>query len=229
MTNPAQPSSQAPSSRVRGHEALSVPSRVLLLDLLRGAGGPLDVHELGTASGLHLTTVRFHLGVLCEAGFARKDFASTTGRGRPRAVYTATHAANPGPYAALAAALAGNLAPTPDERRDRAEQAGREMAAAHAPAPGTPPATGPEALDRVVALFTELGFEPDVDGPRVRLNACPYREVAVEHPDVVCALHLGLLRGLLDDCGAPLRATDLLAFVEPALCVAVLEDRPDDR
>ncbi|ODU01429.1 MAG: hypothetical protein ABS81_20690 [Pseudonocardia sp. SCN 72-86] len=203
-----------------------MPSRVLLLDLLRVATGPLDVRELAVASGLHVTTVRFHLGVLCDAGFARKDFTPAAGRGRPRAVYSAMHAAaDAGPYAALAAALAGNLAPTPGERRARAERAGREMAAAHAPAPGTPPASGPEALDRVVALFTELGFEPDVDGRRIRLHACPYREVAVDHPDVVCGLHLGLLRGLLDDCGAPVQAADLHPFVEPGLCIALLEDR----
>lgn len=224
MTNHVQPPGHGRSSRVRRHEALSVPSRVLLLDLLRDATGPLGVRELAGASGLHLTTVRFHLGVLCEAGFARKHVAPATGRGRPRAVYSATHAADPGPYATLAAALAATLAPTADERRDRAERAGRAMAAAHAPTPGTPPATGPEALDRVVALFTELGFEPDVDGQRIRLHACPYREVAVAHPDVVCGLHLGMLRGLLDDCGAPLQAPELHPFIEPGLCIALLED-----
>ncbi|MGD9986184.1 helix-turn-helix domain-containing protein [Pseudonocardia sp.] len=227
MSNPAQRSVHGAAARVRGHGALAVPSRVLLLDLLRAAPGPLDVRELAGASGLHVTTVRFHLGVLCDAGFARKDVAHATRPGRPRAVYTATHGGGPDPYTALAAALAGTLAPTPAGRRARAERAGRAMAAAHAPAPGTPPATGAEALARIVALFTELGFEPDVDAGarRIRLHRCPYREVAVAHPDVVCGLHLGLLRGLLDDCGAPLRAADLQPFVEPGLCVAILEDR----
>ncbi|GAY12765.1 metalloregulator ArsR/SmtB family transcription factor [Pseudonocardia sp. N23] len=233
MTNPPTnpPTNPQPNpnpGRHRTHEALAVPSRVRVLDLLRVADRPLDVRELADVAGLHLSTVRFHLGVLCDAGFARKETAPAAGRGRPRAVYVAAHvAAVPGPYEALASVLAGSWAATGEEGRLRAEDAGRAMAAAHALAPGDRPVTAAEALDRVGALFTELGFEPEIDpdGHHIRLHDCPYRAVAVEHPDVVCGLHLGLLRGLLDDCGAPLRATGLHPFVEPGLCVADLEDR----
>jgi predicted ArsR family transcriptional regulator len=223
--------STSPPGRHRAHEALSVPSRVRLLDALRRAGGPLDVRSLAEDSGLHVNTVRFHLDVLCRAGLAHRDTDRPHGRGRPRAVYRAGHPAGPAdPYAVLAAVLAANWAPTAAERAARAEDAGRAMAATRA-APTEVAGTAEEALDRVGALFTELGFEPeiDADGPVVRLHACPYREVAVEHPDVVCALHLGLLRGLLADDGAPLQVVGLHPFVEPDLCVAELErTRPAD-
>ena len=47
--------------------AASKPRR-RLLTLLRRSDAPLDVYELATATGLHITTVRFHLDVLARAG-----------------------------------------------------------------------------------------------------------------------------------------------------------------
>ncbi len=56
-------------------------------------------------------------------------------------------------------------------------------------------------------------------GPQISLHACPFRAVAREHPDVVCAIHLGLLRGSLERLGARV-SSRLRPFVEPDLCVA---------
>ena len=49
------------------HEALSVPVRARLLDLLEERG-PRDAHQLAADLQLHVTTVRFHLDVLAAAG-----------------------------------------------------------------------------------------------------------------------------------------------------------------
>lgn len=56
----------------------------------------------------------------------------------------------------------------------------------------------------VVSVFREAGFEPavDVGSHTVALHRCPFRELAAEHPDVVCGMHLGLLTGLLEQIGA---------------------------
>ena len=54
------------------HEALAVASRVQLLDVLRTSGRALDVGELARFCGLHISTVRFHLRILNEAGLVHR-------------------------------------------------------------------------------------------------------------------------------------------------------------
>jgi predicted ArsR family transcriptional regulator len=46
--------------------------------------------------------------------------------------------------------------------------------------------------------------------------------VAEQHPDVVCAMHLGLLQGVLEQSRAPVTAANLQPFAEPGSCVARL-------
>jgi predicted ArsR family transcriptional regulator len=74
----------------------------------------------------------------------------------------------------------------------------------------------------VLQLMDRLGFQPELtdDGSRILLHRCPFLDVARRHPDVVCALHLGIMQGALRTLGAPLDARDLEPFVEPSLCVA---------
>jgi predicted ArsR family transcriptional regulator len=57
---------------------------------------------------------------------------------------------------------------------------------------------------------------------RILLHACPFRAVASKHPDVVCAVHLGLLRQTLANLDIPIEATALEPFVTPHLCIAHL-------
>lgn len=220
--------------RNRMHGALAVASRLRLLDALRASERALDARELATACALHLNTVRFHLQILGESGLVRSEPDSSGSRGRPRLLYSATSigGARPGEpagYQLLAAALAAHWADTPAERFQRAERAGRAVAAELAFAPrsatsATRAITTDDAVTRVAGLFAELGFEPEVaDGGNdleLRLHACPFRAVATDHPEVVCSLHLGLLRGALDELGAPATTTSLTPFVTPHLCVA---------
>jgi predicted ArsR family transcriptional regulator len=59
------------------------------------------------------------------------------------------------------------------------------------------------------------------DGGAIELHHCPFRELAEEHPDVVCGAHLGLIQGALATSG-DLTATRILPFVAPDLCLAEL-------
>jgi predicted ArsR family transcriptional regulator len=59
------------------------------------------------------------------------------------------------------------------------------------------------------------GFQPRIDvHPRGRLSCrlgnCPYRDSVHENQDVVCTLHRGLTRGLLDQIAPSAR---LVSFV----------------
>ena len=64
-----------------------------------------------------------------------------------------------------------------------------------------------EAVARLNRLLDAVGFQsearPTEKGTEVRLRHCPFREVAEKHTDIVCAIHLGLMQGALDELGAP--------------------------
>ncbi len=214
------------------HRALAGASRVRIMELLR-AGQSLDAHELGKGVGLHPNTVRSHLDLLIEAGLVEGLPAPSTGPGRPRVVYrlmegrTFPAGDEPG-YKLLAQILASYLTGTARDPSAAAEEAGNAWG--HYLTEKAEPfarLTAAQATQRIQALFQELGFAPEVraegDRQRILLHRCPFRETAETTPEVVCAVHLGLLRGALDEIGAPLEATLLEPFVEPSLCVAHMQ------
>ncbi|GAB4057659.1 helix-turn-helix domain-containing protein [Catellatospora paridis] len=226
--------------------ALAVASRRRVLDMLRQADAPQDAVALAQATGLHPNTVRFHLKVLIEAGYVVQASVPRGGPGRPQAVYAGvTPAAGAGGYALLAEMLAGQL----DDRDGSAlaQRAGRRWLHRAAPAgagpadtaaaptravdPATTGATATldEAAVRATALFAELGFDPvrtpHDEAARIELHACPFLDVARRHPDVVCGVHLGLLRGTVDGLAPQAFDAELYPFVRPGVCAAEIRHR----
>ena len=204
-----------------------------LLKLLRRSDTPLDVYELAAATGLHITTVRFHLDVLARADRITVQRAPRTTPGRPRTVYTArTEEASRDGYRPLAALLAANFGLTSSIRRRHAEKAGRDWAASLIPP--TRAVDADDAARRITDLLAEMNFDPELGDPtpgtgdrEIRLRACPYRDVAGDHPEVVCSIHLGFLRGALARLGNQPTTVRLQPFVAPHLCLAYLT--PDDQ
>ena len=72
----------------------------------------------------------------------------------------------------------------------------------------------------------EIGFRPELErgtrGRRILMRPCPFLELARRHQDVVCPIHLGLMRGALAELGASATTATLDPFVRPDLCVAGL-------
>ncbi|MFC7868057.1 helix-turn-helix domain-containing protein [Streptomyces murinus] len=93
------------------------------------------------------------------------------------------------------------------------------------PAPESVPGAAPESASGAVR---ESASEPapetaDENTPeRIRLRHCPFLELAEEHGELICPLHLGLIQGALDRLDAPLTATRLEPFAEPDSCYAHL-------
>jgi predicted ArsR family transcriptional regulator len=211
-------------------------SRADVLDMLRAAGGPLGVREVAQQMGLHPNTARFHLEALAEAGLAVRETEERETPGRPRIGYRAAAGGPAGRrrYRLLAEMLTSLVAGTMPEPARAAEQAGREWGAYLTEQP--PPyqrLTPGEAVARLTAIMQELGFSPQAQAGagggqyRLCLRQCPFREVAEHHQDVICSLHLGLMRGALARMRAPVTADRLDPFVEPSLCVARLTGRED--
>jgi len=175
---------------------------------------------------LHENTLREHLDGLVRAGLVRRRLADPRGRGRPAWLYEQV-AVDPSAveYAGLAAALARSIATTSEEPSQAAEAAGEAWGQELAGDRGSSPLTGEAARTEVVRLMADLGFEPQVDRQapaEVRLTRCPLLEAAHRYPEVVCAVHLGLVRGVLTAHGADPGGTDLHAFSEPGACLLVV-------
>ena len=214
------------------HRALAHPAREQLLDVLRATPDGLGVEDLATRTGLHVNTLREHLGVLEQAGLVSSAPEPRDRPGRPRLVYRATEraaAADEHGYRMLAEVLTAHVAATASDPTAAGRDAG--VAWGRRLAEQAPPSTDPgAAVSEVLRLLEGFGFAPqleqrDVDHPVVHLHRCPFVEVAREHTDVVCTMHLGLLQGVLTGLGADVEATELLPFVASDRCVAHLRVR----
>ena len=180
--------------------ALSQPTRARLFTLLSELKRPAGTAELAERLGLHPNGVRLHLERLEQEGLVERTRAHTQ-RGRPPDAWRVAPDARPAgarprAYRDLGRWLARALgAPSSGLRgiENTGRQIGRELApsAAH---------VGANALE---TTLTALGFQPAVahrDGDHVTfcLRNCPYSAAVRANQPVVCALHEGITRGLLD-------------------------------
>lgn len=194
----------------------------------------MGIRELADAVDLHPNTAREHLDLLVEAGLVRRETAAAAGRGRPGLRYVAEpqeRADDPQAYRALASVLAAELARRPDAGAAARNAGGRWGAAAARALPAASTMAEPDPVDRLVDLLDDAGFAPSraTTAPdEIELHRCPFGSLARERADVVCNVHLGLMRGALRELGAPLDAVSLQPFVEPDLCLAHLGARHDD-
>jgi predicted ArsR family transcriptional regulator len=219
-----------PTTAVRDGRPLST-SRAGVLDTLRETSEPKSLADLTEATGLHANTLREHLEALVARGLVRRFRSQPSGRGRPAWLYEATEPdldAAGSEYAALAATLAAHISRTSQDPRADAVAAGHTWGHELARKAGTPEGSGAAAARRrVVKLLEEIGFSPETDdrATTARLTRCPLLETAREFPDVVCGVHLGIVRGALDEYGVDSTRTDLEPFAEPGACRLTLLTR----
>jgi predicted ArsR family transcriptional regulator len=182
---------------------------------------PLVTSEIADILGLHVNTVRPHLERMREVGLLHVDTETRGSVGRPQHRYSLSHDApalglEPSPYPTLArmlltAAAEGGL------EGDDLGGAGREQGRADA-------RRWPDdvsALDALVVEQAKLGFDPAVvehdDGATMAFAHCPFRELAEQHPELVCRLHCGLVEGLVDEIGDA-EVTDFHTLVDRNPC-----------
>lgn len=201
------------------------PTRTALLETLQAQPEPTSLPALVAVTGLHANTVREHLDGLLRSGLVSRRSAPPSGRGRPGWLYEATPHSEDDPrpeYAGLAAALAAVIVRTSPTPAEEARRAGVDWGRRLAHDAGAPEEEGAEAARRTVAgIFDDMGFAPEVDddATELRLTRCPLLEAAHQHPEVVCAVHLGITEGALETYGAATDGVELLPFAEPGACV----------
>ena len=186
----------------------------IYLELAR-APRPLVTAEIAEVLDLHPNTVRPHLERMREVGLLDVTTDARGEVGRPQHRYSlAADAPSLGlepptmpMLARLVLEMAQRVGASPSDAAAVGEAEGRVRAAAYAHAPS--------ALEALVADLDRLGFDPLVaEGATsagdaieddvtavVAFANCPFADVAQAHPDLVCALHRGLVAGFVGQMG----------------------------
>lgn len=203
-----------------------------VLGALRSRPDAASVIELSRGLGLHANTIRLALRPLQRVGLVARQAAPAHGRGRPAYVYTATAearlAAKGDPsldeYRGLTAALVAHLsesADAPGQARLIGRHWGRHVV--DDPSGGSVRPAEKAGQDRpprqaIVDMLQRLGFSPAIDDGGIALRTCPLLDLAREHPDVVCAIHAGLIDGAQERLGHEGGGAELRPFAEVGAC-----------
>lgn len=194
---------------------------------LEEAPDGLDIAELGRRLGLRPNTLRWHLGILGDAGLVTADAEPRSLPGRPRLLYRLGAPATPArgdEYRLLASVLAGAFSRDP-AGADACEEAGRAW--------GAGLVAGRRgravAVDAVVEILDAQGFEPQAHEQAIEMHRCPFHDLAEANPHIVCAVHRGLIEGALAELGSGLSVEALEIFPRPNVCVARLVAQSDPK
>lgn len=207
------------------HKALADDTRFRLYRYLLLAGRPVSIAELARRLALHPNTLRPHLRRLEEADLVLRQVRKTSGVGRPQTQYRATPAPSEAgrDFQLLAEMLCGLLR----TRRDieKAEGIAREWGGYLVSQGGMKPGVRlPERrnLAMLQEAMAKAGFDPRFrrrdSQVEVMFRDCPFRELTDDYRDLVCALHRGLLTGMLEGLKPRMALREFKPFVERGIC-----------
>jgi predicted ArsR family transcriptional regulator len=192
-----------------GITSLADPMRRALYRYVVGAGGDVGRDDAAQALGVSRSLAAYHLDRLVTDGLLDVRFERRTGRqgpgaGRPAKLYTrsrrAVHVSLPPRDYELAARLLARAAQSdPSARRalfDEAYRFGRDVGDERG-------GTDRGDTTAVTTTLRTRGYEPFDDDGVVRLRNCPFDALAHDHRDLVCAMNLALLSGLVTALGLP--------------------------
>ena len=201
------------AARLAAVAALAEPTRRRLYEHVIRQPEPVSRDDAATALGVPRATAAFHLDRLAEDGLLdvvhqRRSGRTGPGAGRPAKLYRRAAVSVAVSLPERRYDLAGELLAAALEEADRtgerprvaldrrARVLGEELGRAARPADGAP-----GDVEAVLAVLESAGFEPRTAGGAVVLANCPFHALAATHAELVCAMNLGLLEGVLDGVG----------------------------
>jgi predicted ArsR family transcriptional regulator len=201
----------------------------IYLELARSPA-PLATADIAESLGLHPNTVRPHLERMRDVGLLDIATEVRSGVGRPQHLYFLASDApslglEPPPFPLLSRMLV-QLAASAGISGDDAAEVGRSQGRADA----DQHALDASCLEALVAELEVLGFDPTVAGTDdgecavVAFAHCPFRELAEEHPEIVCSLHRGLVEGFVAAIGGG-EVDEFHNLVHREPCQVVLSSR----
>jgi predicted ArsR family transcriptional regulator len=227
------------AARVTAVAALGEPTRRRLYEHVARQPDPASRDDVAAALGVPRATVAFHLDRLAEDGLLdvvreRRSGRSGPGAGRPAKLYTRAAVTVSVSLPERRYDLAGELLAAALEEADRSGERPRTALDRRARALGgelgraARPDGGAGDVGAVLAVLESCGYEPRTDEGAVVLANCPFHALATAHTELVCAMNLELLDGVLDGVGA----TGLSARLcpgESGCCVRMEAGRRGDR
>lgn len=214
-------------SNLEVHKALADDTRHRLYRYLRLSGRPVSIRELSGRLSLHPNTLRPHLRRLEEVGLVARETRRGPSVGRPQTLYAAVgdrEEREGREYRLLADILAGLL--TGGRARERAQALAREwgeyLIGLSIPRPGTRRPSGPN-LAVLQEAMSAAGFDPRFHrkggaAVEITMRDCPFRDLLDEHRDLVCAVHRGLLEGMLAASRPPLALVEFQPLSDRTTC-----------
>lgn len=181
----------------RQAQALGDPTRFAIFEHVANSPDPIGVAELTERMGFNHNAIRQHLAKLVDADLVVESTEPRTTPGRPRLAYQARTDAfdrfqnrSGGSYQRLATMLL-DLAAT----GDTPYEVGRRSAQC---TELDEPTDDDGTIEAVMHRLDLDGFAPSRDESTVRLDRCPFAELASDNAAVVCELHRGLIDGCLE-------------------------------
>jgi predicted ArsR family transcriptional regulator len=193
-----------PPPRLAVLKALGDNTRYAIYLELARSPRPLATAEIAESLGLHPNTVRPHLERMREVGLLTIETDARGTVGRPQHRYSVAPEApslglEPATFPVLARMLL-RVAAASGVGRDDVVDTGRDQGTLDAESLGDV-----DCVAGLVARLDALGFDPalagDDDAVTVAFTHCPFRELAETNPEIVCALHEGLVEGIVDRLG----------------------------
>lgn len=226
--------------RIAAVAALDQPLRRDLYRLLARASGWTSRDDAAAALRIPRSVAAFHLDKLVEAGAVEVSFERLGGRtgpgaGRPSKLYRPAQeevvASVPDRHYDLAGSLlasavaqsAATGAPVRDCLRTVARTTGQRVG--EEGRGGDDTTTRDDHRSKVMRVLAPYGYEPgrDADG-EIALANCPFHRLAEEQRELVCAMNLDFISGVLDGIG---QGDDVTARLDPApgyCCVRIAVD-----
>ncbi len=184
---------------------------------VRSAAEPVTVSEVAALFDLHPNVARHHLDRLVTDGWLqvthrRPGLRSGPGAGRPAKLYEATTKEVSLEFPRRRYDLLSELLVrvverlSPDGAAEVAEQIGREYGRQLADEVGLPDDAGFDvAVTAVAKAMMGVGFETEArpDDRTLLTRFCPFGDTAANHPEIVCRIDQGIVRGLLEAAREP--------------------------
>jgi predicted ArsR family transcriptional regulator len=179
---------------------------------VRESSEPVTASQIASAFDLHTTVARHHLDKLVADGYLQVSHRRPPGKrgpgaGRPAKHYEPTQkevsVQFPERRYDLLAELLIRVVERldPEQAREVAEEVGAEYGRELAAEVGMPEEAGFDgAVQSVARVLLGVGFDTstEVDDHALVTRHCPFGQTATDHPDIICRLDQGMVRGLLE-------------------------------
>ncbi len=197
--------------------SLGEPVRRRLYRFVTGQPAPVSREQAAAGVAVAHHIAKFHLDKLEEDGLLKVEYRRPAGRTGPGAGRPAKFYSRAEPDIAVSLPerhydLAGRLmaeaitsssasgAPAEQALRAAATSTGQRLGADVATAAGILP-DQPAVVEAVCEVLEDNGYQPQAGSTLITLANCPFHSLAEDYTELVCAMNLALLDGLLDTAG----------------------------